>query len=137
MKATITLRVSEYNGTPGLVIKPSSELDFGINIAPNSLSEGEHTLEFTFTPQSEILFYITGKNHNMDTQVDQYNNIVKDKHIQITNLHLQYINIGSNAMYKIGFLPYLGMNEQVHTLVIPPMHQWCYFYLDILEKLNA
>lgn len=137
MKATISFNVSDYNGTPGFVIRPGSDLDFGINIPPNSLKEGEHTLDFTFTPGSEIVFFITGKNHDVDTQVDEYNNIIRDKHIEITNLHLQYINIDCDAMHNIGFLPYLGMNEQMHTLVIPPVEQWCYFYLDILEKLNG
>lgn len=135
MKGSITITVTNYNGTPGFVLK-SGDLNSGIVCKPDTLNEGSHTFEFTFDPASTIQLYITGKDHDHDTQVHDNGSFGKDKHIKIENIILEYLMFNSDWLYAMNIDPYLGFNERVTNLEIPDLEQWPGWYLTVMQTVN-
>lgn len=135
MLANCVITVGERNGTPGLVINPGG-LNTGVNIAPDSLAPGRHTIKFSFEPSSSINFYITGKDHTSDTKIDTVGNIVTDKFIRFELIMLEHLLLNEPELYAINFDPYFGINEEIKVLTVPSFDQWPMWYLEIFDKVN-
>lgn len=135
MLANCVITVGECNGTPGLVIN-SGGLNSGVNIAPNSLAPGRHTIKFTFDPDSKINFYITGKDHTSDTAIDTDGNIIADKFIKFELIMLEHLLLNEPELYVVDFDPYFGLNEEIKTLTVPKFDQWPMWYLEIFDQVN-
>jgi hypothetical protein len=134
MLASITFNMYECNGTPGLVIKSNKDLVQGLYINPNSLVQGNYEYTFSVVPDSVLTFYITGKDHKYDTEIDENNNIIKDKHIKIQELVLGHICLDFSRLQSTKFNPYLGINEKKHSIEIPSLDRWPDWYLTIEQS---
>jgi len=136
MLGKVNIIAEDYNGTAGLVLRSSNELDFGVSIKPNSLASGRSSIQFTFTPGNSLSIYITGKDHTQDTAVNNDGKIVSDKHIRIESIQLGYLYLEEEHLYAINFDPYLAFNNKISTIDIPPLDDWPQFYLKILQSIN-
>ena len=135
MQGKCIINVEECNGTPGFVLDAGKN-NKGIEVEPNTLSAGLHNFTFQFDPDSKIKFYITGKDHSSDTDVDAQGNIIADKHITIEHLILENLVFNTAELHANNFDPYLGINEEEKYFNVKPFERWPWWYLETYEKVN-
>ena len=133
MVGNITLYFEDYNGTPGFVLCSGNHV---LEIPPNTIAQGLHNFEFSFEDANNIVMYMIGKNNAEDTKLDTDGSIIKDKHVKIIQMQLNYLNFDDNWLYSVDCNPYFGFNEKTQTIQVPALDQWPLWYLSILEKLN-
>lgn len=137
MLGKISCSVCDYNGCAGLDISVGDFFNLQKTVNPNTMTQGNNTVDFLFCEGASLKIKLIGKNHDIDTMVDNHGTIIKDKHIFINSITLKHITLTSDSLYHLGFNPYLGMNEKQESLWIPPVQEWPYWYLDIIEKTQS
>jgi len=121
-KASLDILVGGCNGTPGFKIN-----DF--TLIPNELSEGEHTIDFTYEYGESIKFTMFGKS-KYDVELVN-GKIVKDKYIAIKKLSLEFLEIESWQFHTYFWQPYFGFNNQSKYINIPLRKDIPMWFLEI------
>tara|TARA_Y100000992_G_scaffold38806_1_gene21788 strand:- start:2936 stop:3316 length:381 start_codon:yes stop_codon:yes gene_type:complete len=122
-KASLDITVGEYNGTPGFAIDAKI-------IEPNTLSMGDHTLEFEYDYGESVCFKMFGKDV-FDTKIDDENNIIEDKFILIKQLRIEYMQISNWQFHKHLWNPYFAYNNEERVLAIPSKETLPLWYLNL------
>lgn len=108
--AKIKLTFGECNGTPGFKINDKI-------IEPNTLTAGTHVIEFTYDYNQSIKFAMFGKSYR-DVVIEN-GKVVKDKHVLIEELTLEFCKLENWQFHKNIWDPYFGFNEDIKILTIP------------------
>ena len=130
MKLSITLEVGEYNGTMGMQISNNNQTIYSID--KDTLSAGTHTIDLDIDTGS-VEFIGFGKNYN-DTLVDQNQNVIKDKYIDILSLSIDLLELKKFYLChsKHFFETYFSKNE-IKKFSVPSKQNLLTWYMQILE----